>query len=80
MTLFDLVKLQSFFSCSLLLRSNQFLACNIGYHGQQCESQCPYPLYGNHCQMVCMCKENDCHYAHGCYNTNQGTLHLISDV
>lgn len=26
--------------------------------------------------MVCMCKENDCHHAHGCYNTNQGMLCL----
>eukprot|EP00105_Crassostrea_gigas_P041191 XP_019925339.1 PREDICTED: uncharacterized protein LOC105334378 [Crassostrea gigas] len=45
--------------------------CNIGYHGQHCESRCPYPLFGKHCQMVCMCNENDCHHAHGCYNTNQ---------
>ncbi|XP_056013746.1 cell death abnormality protein 1-like [Ostrea edulis] len=51
---------------------NQFLLvlpacrCPLGFIGTDCEKQCPYPGYGEHCQMTCNCEEQYCNHTTGC--------------
>lgn len=42
------------------------LACKYGYRGTNCKTKCPFPLYGEDCQLTCDCVEKDCDHAFGC--------------
>lgn len=42
------------------------LACKWGYRGTNCETKCPFPLYGEDCQLTCDCIKKDCDHASGC--------------
>ncbi|XP_078321485.1 uncharacterized protein LOC111111803 [Crassostrea virginica] len=44
-------------------------ACEVGYHGSDCEKRCPYPSYGQNCALKCNCIDKDCHYQNGCNKT-----------
>lgn len=42
------------------------LECPIGYYFKNCSKKCSVPNYGEGCQSVCQCPDNDCHFANGC--------------
>lgn len=44
--------------------------------GPNCESECPFPSYGEGCQMICNCIEKVCDPANGCYNSSTG-VHMF---
>ncbi|XP_062621099.1 uncharacterized protein LOC134282708 [Saccostrea cucullata] len=46
--------------------SNECVACNQGYFGNNCTELCPFPFYGVVCVKKCNCSVDDCHYATGC--------------
>lgn len=37
-----------------------------GYHGENCSLPCPYPFFGEECQMICNCSKNLCDISNGC--------------
>lgn len=41
-------------------------ACGKGHTGFNCEIKCPYPLYGEDCQMRCDCIDKVCDPVNGC--------------
>lgn len=41
-------------------------ACGKGHMGFNCEIKCPYPLYGEDCQMRCDCIDEVCDPVNGC--------------
>lgn len=49
-------------------------ACEIGYHGKDCDTKCPFPSYGHECQLRCACKEIDCDFANGCRKSLNGNF------
>ncbi|XP_062615706.1 uncharacterized protein LOC134277383 [Saccostrea cucullata] len=47
--------------------SNKCIACQIGYHGQNCSVKCVFPSFGMACDKECKeCNESECHYDVGC--------------
>lgn len=44
--------------------------------GPNCEIRCPFPSYGEGCQMICNCIEKDCDPANGCNNSSTG-VHMF---
>lgn len=51
----------------LLCLNFLLLECSIGYHGKDCTQKCIYPFYGEGCQSICACLENECHFSRGCF-------------
>lgn len=49
-------------------------ACEIGYHGKECDTKCPFPSYGHECQLRCACEEIDCDFANGCRKSLNGNF------
>lgn len=45
---------------------NEFEGCPVGYVGSQCQTPCPFPLYGQFCQTSCNCESSECNYIEGC--------------
>lgn len=43
-----------------------FKGCAIGYQGNDCTNKCVYPTYGEDCQSICQCSDDDCHFSSGC--------------
>eukprot|EP00105_Crassostrea_gigas_P044454 XP_019928602.1 PREDICTED: uncharacterized protein LOC105342502 [Crassostrea gigas] len=52
------------------LTQEKCIPCDKGYMGPNCESECPFPSYGEGCQMICNCIEKVCDPANGCYNSS----------
>lgn len=50
----------------------------IGYRGPDCELRCPFPSYGEGCQMLCYCIGKMCDPVNGCNITSSGILHVFS--
>lgn len=42
------------------------LECPIGYFLKNCSRECSPPNYGENCQSICTCPDEDCHFATGC--------------
>ncbi|XP_056016789.1 multiple epidermal growth factor-like domains protein 11 [Ostrea edulis] len=40
--------------------------CPIGYTGEKCKLPCPFPNYGDGCQIECSCAEELCSHINGC--------------
>lgn len=45
-----------------------FVACDIGFVGLNCATQCSYPSFGRECQSECQCNKSLCNHAYGCLN------------
>lgn len=54
-----------------------FIACKAGYTGINCDTKCIYPLYGNDCQSMCNCTNEDCDHMDGCRNSSRKTIENI---
>lgn len=46
--------------------SGQCQKCPIGYYLKNCSKECSPPSYGENCQSICTCPNEDCHFATGC--------------
>lgn len=57
-----------------------YVACEIGFHGDNCQMLCIYPSFGENCQMECNCTIDNCNHVSGCRKESEGTfsLHFIS--
>lgn len=53
-------------------------ACGKGYMGPNCETKCPYPLYGEVCQMSCNCIDKNCDPVNGCNQWLSTGIDMIS--
>lgn len=42
------------------------VACRTGYIGKYCETECPYPTFGDRCQLQCLCEQKHCDIVRGC--------------
>lgn len=42
------------------------LECPTGYFLKNCSRECSPPNYGEKCQSICACPDEDCHFATGC--------------
>ncbi|XP_078316194.1 uncharacterized protein LOC111099618 [Crassostrea virginica] len=40
--------------------------CKPGYIGPNCSIKCPHPAYGDTCQEICNCSEDECDSVTGC--------------
>lgn len=40
--------------------------CTPGFSGINCTEKCPFPTYGNRCQMLCKCNKDECDVSTGC--------------
>lgn len=49
-------------------------ACEVGYKGVDCETECPFPSYGRECQLICACEETDCDFVNGCRRSLNGNV------
>lgn len=50
-----------------------------GYHGENCSLRCPYPFFGNECQMQCNCSKDLCDISTGCPIETTG-IYFISPL
>lgn len=57
-----------------ILHVFHILACEIGYLGKDCDVKCPFPSYGNECQLRCTCEETDCDFVNGCRRSLNGNF------
>lgn len=59
-----------------------YVACEIGFHGDNCQTLCIYPSYGKNCHMECNCTIDNCNHVWGCRKESEGTfsLHFISSL
>lgn len=48
------------------LTQKKCISCGKGYMGPNCETKCPYPSYGEVCQMSCNCIDKNCDPVNGC--------------
>lgn len=39
-----------------------------------CDVKCPFPSYGNECQLRCTCEETDCDFVNGCRRSLNGNF------
>lgn len=53
------------------------LACDKGYTGPDCAMRCPFPSYGEGCQMKCTCFDKICDLVNGCNITSSDILHVF---
>lgn len=44
-----------------------FLECPIGYYRDNCSEKCNPPTYGEECQYICGCPNDECHFVFGCF-------------
>lgn len=44
--------------------------------GSNCEATCPFPTYGEGCQMKCNCIDKDCDPVNGCNKSSSG-VHMF---
>lgn len=51
-----------------------YLACAVGYTGNNCDTKCPFPSYGYDCHMRCVCQKEDCNFVSGCSRSLDGTI------
>lgn len=61
------------------------IECSPGYTGIGCFVKCPSPLYGKHCQKMCMCSTMEyCDFVFGClqgkYLSNSGFVFKSSQM
>lgn len=49
-------------------------ACEIGYHGIACATECSFPSYGHECQLICACEKTDCDFVNGCRRSLNGNF------
>lgn len=42
------------------------VACRTGFIGKYCERECPYPSFGDRCQLRCVCEQKHCDIVRGC--------------
>lgn len=42
------------------------VACRTGYIGKYCATECPYPTFGDRCQLQCLCEQKHCDIVRGC--------------
>lgn len=68
-TLMEFNTLNIYFSIYLF-----FSVCMQGYSGP---SPCPYPTYGNDCQMLCNYSKDMCDASTGCQNSTTGMFSLF---
>ena len=47
--------------------------CKPGYIGPSCSKKCPHPAYGDACQGICTCSEDECDSVTGCKPMSSGT-------
>lgn len=51
-----------------------FLACAVGYTGNNCDTKCTFPSYGHDCQKTRVCQSEDCNFVSGCRRSLDGTI------
>lgn len=60
------------------LTQENCIPCNKGYMGSNCEATCPFPTYGEGCQMKCNCIDKDCDPVNGCNKSSSELSSLPS--
>lgn len=45
----------------------------MGYHRSNCSETCIAPTYGEDCQLICECPDDECNFITGC-SQNVGTV------
>lgn len=48
-----------------------------GFNGINCTEKCPFPTYGNRCQMLCKCNKDQCDVSTGCSTLSEGILDFL---
>lgn len=48
-----------------------------GFNGINCTEKCPFPTYGNICQMLCKCNKDQCDVSTGCSTLSEGILDFL---
>ncbi|XP_062597957.1 protein draper-like [Saccostrea cucullata] len=48
-------------------KTNQCLKCPAGNYGHNCSEACPYPYFGELCELTCNCSVDLCHVGGGCF-------------
>lgn len=51
------------------------IACDKGFLGVNCNTRCPYPMYGIQCQSECNCNTTFCDHVNGCPESLEGKNH-----
>lgn len=46
--------------------------------GSNCEATCPFPTYGEGCQMKCNCIHKDCDPVNGCNKSSTGVYMFLN--
>lgn len=55
-------------------------ACGNGFEEINCDSKCPYPMYGQGCQSVCSCNVRKCNHVNGCNQSSAGKNSLPLNI
>lgn len=50
---------------------NDCILCDRGFLGENCDTTCPYPTYGEYCQSECYCNVTSCDHVSGCTETSE---------
>ncbi|XP_056016761.1 multiple epidermal growth factor-like domains protein 10 [Ostrea edulis] len=76
-----------FFKCcngsKWIENAEKCVSCALGYFGMHCPEQCPFPSFGNECQLSCNCSKHQCNHAKGCQKISDcgpGYLGELCDV
>lgn len=48
------------------------IACGKGFLGVNCDTNWPYPMYGEECQSKCYCNKTNCDHVVGCTESSGG--------